>query len=137
MLTVKQAYWVLLTFYLCSHGALLPIQVDLDSGKIQLQTSTWRLLWWKFWLLVSFIRSIQSAAYGIYCYCYPKEGFAYHDLPLFSLVVIGTALFEQGMYTVFIRYPEVIMTIFNELLSVRGNDMPKTNISWLLILKMD
>ena len=135
MLTVKQAYWVLLTLYFFSRGALLPIQVDLDRGKIQLQTSTWRLLWWKFWLSTTCVRSIQSAVYGTYIYCYPKERFAYHDLPIFFMIVIGTTLIQLGMYTVFIQRPEVTMTIFNEQLSTIGDGLPKLTFKFLPILK--
>ena len=130
MLTVKQAHGVLLMYHFCSYMAILPIKVDLVLGKVQLQTCPRRWFSWNLSFWLNLMRCGQAVAYVIYMRCYPAEAFAYHDLPMFILVVVAATLLPPGMYTVFVRCPEVTMTIFNELLSVKGTGLTIVYISF-------
>ena len=120
MLTVAQSRGILLTFYICGLLNFLPIKVDRKLGKIQIQTSKWLMLRWKFIHVILSLRSIYCFMYGVWIWFFPEDALEGHFLPLFAIMTVGCTVGSFGMFLLFVRHPEITVKVFNELLAIKG-----------------
>ena len=117
MLSPGQLRFPLLAYSVCSYFGLLPLWIDSKNCRIQVRSYSFR---WKLqfgWFLLRAGLGMWRALDALVLQ--PQaESLAYS--PVLILTVISTLVTAHSAYFAFVKYPEVLVTIFNSLFDQNG-----------------
>ena len=120
MLTVRQLYFPLVSFQICSKIGLLPLVIDVKTGHIRRQTSKKIWHWWCFLLVLGALLHGGFATGQLIAFFSSSDEKPIEELPL----LINFFIFLAGLYmfpTSFVWHNDVAVATFNSLF--QGNNL--------------
>ncbi|CAG7727765.1 unnamed protein product [Allacma fusca] len=126
---LSQKYFILnhLSFALASYLNVLPIEVDLETGKYSRQKCEKKLLIWKCLVLVSILRFGGCLWKLLQMVFWPLEYYSLEIFPVHVMLVFGTVACTYNNYCCFFKFPEVTTSLTNYLMEDDGDD---GNFDW-------
>ena len=114
MLTFEENYWNFKAIEFFSSLNILPLEIDVESGRIRIQSKKWRLILWKIQYILGF--SIWLFAVGrLIQSLYDTQHLKPDHFVMHSIYVLGFGFSFPITFYLFWSKPGELIIIFNDL----------------------